>query len=320
MNIISKIGVGLGFVQNRYGFQWLLFIRVFMVLLMSMACNGDRIKTIEDAPLISIQIKDESGEVLSFREAPQRIVSLAPNLTEMMFALGESDRLVAVSQACDYPDEARLLNQVITFPEVDREAILALKPECIIATSEIFSPAQTDWFRQQGIPVLYQHYPDLESIWKGMEQLSLLCGNSSAGKVLCDSLRMETAKIRKTEASTKKVCILVNSAPLMLPGRKSFLNDMIEAAGGINPGGAFDRAYIEIDAEFLLQQNPDFIVIPSRDDQEALAFLSRFPSLSKLKAVEGKRIFRVDPSLYFRPGPRSLDALKELHSILHPGA
>jgi iron complex transport system substrate-binding protein len=291
----------------------------FLWVVLSLSCGGDRLKTIEDAPVISIQITDDSGEMLSFREAPQRIISLAPNLTEMMFFLGESHRLSGVSQACDFPDEARFLNQVTTFPEIDREAILALEPECLLATSEIFSPAQTDWFRQQGIPVLYQQYTDLESVWKGMEQLAMLCGNKSKGKAICDSFRMEVASIRQSARSAHKVCILVNSAPLMIAGRNSFLHDIIEVAGGNNSGEAFERAYVEVDAEFLLQENPDFMVIPAREDSEALAFIERYPALRKLQAVEGKRIFRVDPSVYFRPGPRSLEALKELHAILHPG-
>lgn len=302
--------------KESYIIVYIRFIFLFLVL---SSCSEQRNRAIEEAPLISIQLKDENGKEILFKDAPGRIVSLAPSLTEMMYALGESDRLIAVSQACDYPDAAQLKLQVSTFPELDRETILGLEPECILATSEIFSPAQVQWFRNQGIPVIFQQYPDLQSVWSGMEQLGVLCGNSDYAHSVCDSFRNVTERIRKSPRTSFNLALLVNSAPLMIVGKESYLNDLIEIAGGKNIGSAFNRSYVEIDVEFLLQKNPDFLLIPAKDDQEALLFLQHYPQLSQLAAVQGKRIFRIEPSVYLRPGPRIIEALQEVQSILRPG-
>jgi iron complex transport system substrate-binding protein len=296
-----------------------LNILLIFLLFILVACESERKQAIEQAPLISIRIPDENGKEMIFPDPPKRIVSLAPSMTEMMFAIGESKRLIAVSQACDFPKEAQLLQQVTTFPELDRETLLSLQTDCILATSEIFSPAQVLWFRQQGIPVIFQSYPNLESIWSGIEQLGILSGSSDFSFQIGDSLRKETHRIKQEQKTQQSIVLLVNASPLMIVGKGGYLNDLLETAGGQNPGSAFNRAYVEVDAEFLLKNNPDFILIPAKDELEALAFLQKYPQLSGLKAVQGKRLFRVDPSIYLRPGPRSIQALQEVYSILHPG-
>lgn len=296
-----------------------MYIRFIFLFLILTACNGTRDRAIEDAPLISIRISDEQGKEMVFKDAPTRIISLAPSLTEMMFALGESDRLIAVSQACDFPDSTQLMQQIITFPELDRESVLGLAPDCILATSEIFSPAQVLWFRDQGIPVVYQQYSDLESVWKGMEQLGILGGGTEFAKRVCDSLRNETEKVRSSTRTALTMALLVNTSPLMIVGKGGYLNEILEIGGGKNIGARFNRAYVEVDVEFLLKENPDFLLVPAKNDHEALLFLQQYPQLNKLSAVQEKRIFRIDPSIYLRPGPRSIQALQEVQSILHPG-
>lgn len=303
-------------VKSCYTYRVILLL--FWVL-GSMGCGGERRQAIEDAPLISIRIPDENGGEMRFRDPPVRIVSLSPSMTEIVFALGEQSRLAGVSQSCDYPDAARLYQQITTFPEIDRESILALNPDCILATADIFSPAQALWFRQQGIPVVYQAYPDLSSVWKGIGHIARLCGSRPEALAVVDSLVKVAQGIQERPRAAGSVAILVNSAPLMIAGGQGFLNDLIHAAGGKNIGSAFKRDYVETDAEFLMKENPDFLVVPARDDYEALAFLEQHPRLSAMGAVAGKRIFRVDPSVFLRPGPRSLQALMEMRSILQPG-
>lgn len=303
-------------VKRRYTQQVILLL---LLVLEVMGCGGERRQAIEEAPLISIRIPDENGGEMLFREPPVRIVSLSPSMTEIVFALGEQNRLAGVSQSCDYPEEARLYQQITTFPEIDREAILSLNPDCILATSDIFSPAQALWFRQQGIPVVYQSYPDLVSVWKGIGHIARLCGSRPEALAVVDSLEKGAQEIQEKPRAGGTVAILVNSSPLMIAGGQGFLNDLILTAGGKNIGADFQRDYVETDAEFLMNKNPDFLVIPGRDDYEALAFLEQHPRLTGMGAVAGKRIFRVDPSVFLRPGPRSVQALMEMRSILQPG-
>lgn len=296
----------------------LLVISLFLIA----ACTDERSRKVEDAPLISIRIQDDLGQTLIFPEKPARIISLAANITEMIYAVGGEGSLVAVSQACDFPPEAQKQKNIVsTYPELDTESILMQNPDCILATGEIFPATMVSWFQQYKIPLVFQQYDSLEDVYRNMEQIALLCGRAGQGKIVVDSLRALSDSIEGLAEGEIQysVAVLAGSSPLNLNAGSSYMNDLIRIAGGRNIAGALKGAYAEVTPEFLLKENPDFILIPATSEADALMFLSRYPALSALKAVREKRLIQVDPFVYFRPGPRTVQALMEIHSILHPG-
>jgi iron complex transport system substrate-binding protein len=296
-------------------------LALFMLSCLLYACESSVKKDIEQAPLISLVYTDDTGRELHFETAPKRLISLAPSITEMIYYLEAEDCLLATSQACNYPSEGITKSKVQTYPELDTETILSLKPDLILATSEIFSPEIGPWFHQYQIPVLFQQYTRLEDIFRNMEALTQLiaCKPNSPDKIASLRRVCDSVQTRHENAVRHKVMILVNAAPLCIAGKTSFMQDLIRTAGGQNIGESLDQAYPEVTSEFLIQQNPDFILLPAKDEASALEFIIQHPELNRLKAISEKRLILVDPDIYLRPGPRSIDALIELATLLHPG-
>jgi len=292
-----------------------------LICLVFSACNNERQSAVASAPLISIHYTDDLGNTLNFPNTPERVISLAPNITEMMYALGAEDRLIACSQACDYPLATQLLPRVFTYPELDTESILGFNPDLILATTEIFPAELGAWFGNYKIPVLFQSYTSLSDVYRNMEQLSVLLGMEEKGKSITGKMRSvsDSIALAHSKQTQYSVMILVNANPLCIAGKRSYMDDLIRMGGGKNIGGLMDQAYPEVSLEFILKQDPDFILLPAKDDASALQFITQNPILASLNAVREKRLIRVNPDVYFRPGPRTLEALIEIADLLHPG-
>jgi iron complex transport system substrate-binding protein len=154
-----------------------------------------------------------------------------------------------------------------------------------------------------------------------MESLTTLLACKSEVKEKIAHLRTvrDSVQQKHAKALRPKVVILVNATPLCIAGGQSFMQDLITIAGGQNIGKDLKQAYPEITSEFLIQQDPDFIILPARDESSALEFIIQHPELNTMRAISEKRLILVDPDLYLRPGPRSIEALIEIASLLHPG-
>lgn len=299
-------------------------MKVWVSILMCIAfgsCASDRKQDVENAPLLSRAYTDDAGNILHFATAPARVISLTPSITEMMYFLEMEACLIATSQACNYPVDAVSTEKIQTYPELDTESIIALKPDVLLATTEIFSPEISAWFAQYQIPVLFQEYTKLEDVFRNMESLTTLLACKSEVKEKIAHLRTvrDSVQQKHAKALRPKVVILVNATPLCIAGGQSFMQDLITIAGGQNIGKDLKQAYPEITSEFLIQQDPDFIILPARDESSALEFIIQHPELNTMRAISEKRLILVDPDLYLRPGPRSIEALIEIASLLHPG-
>jgi len=305
----------------KFGFS--LFSVIICGCLSSiLSCTSSIDKAIEDAPMISVTVIDDSGAQINLPSIPTRVLSLAPNITEMIYAIGGESKLTGVSQACNYPAEAQTKNTVIqTFPETDLEAIISLNPDLILVTDELFSPEIIQKLKQSGIPVYIQKYQKLSDITRNIRVLGKLLQNENKAVMLADSLDEICSTImEKTQYEIKyPVAFLINDEPIMIAGKKSFIQEMIKLAGGKNIGTSLDRSYPEVSPEFLIRENPEFILVPGDNVQAFSRLVSRFPGLFYLRASEQKHIIEVEADLFLRPGPRTFIGLIKLTKILHAG-
>lgn len=305
----------------KFGFS-LFSIIICGCLSSILSCNSSEDKAIEDAPMISVTVIDDSGAEIKLSSTPTRVLSLAPNITEMIYAIGGESKLAGVSQACNYPAEAQTKNTVIqTFPETDLEAIISLNPDLILVTDELFSPEIIQKLKQSGIPVYIQKYQTLSDITRNIRVLGKLLQIENQAVMLADSLDEICSTIKeKTQYEIKyPVAFLINDEPIMIAGKKSFIQEMIQLAGGKNIGTTLDRSYPEVSPEFLIRENPEFILVPGDNVQAFSRLVSRFPGLFYLKASEQKHIIEIDADLFLRPGPRTFIGLIKLTKILHAG-
>lgn len=292
---------------------------LFAFILLSGCPNPNR-KMIEEAPYLTMRFRDDAGRDLKMKEHPKRIISLAPSLTEMIFACGGGDKLVARSQSSDYPPEATYLPEVVSFPSPDFEAMIDLEADLVFGTDEILPARLIPSFDKLNLPVFLQHYDSLADVIRNIRVTGQILGTDSIAKHLADSLEQKLNSIRQqTTGQIAYPCfVIVSAEPLIVAGGSSYVNDLLVKAGAKNIFGEMNEAYPKVTPEAILAANPEFIIVPDENGQLYADLMVRYPVLAKMPAAGTGQVFAVDPDLIFRPGPRIFEGLEILTRIFHP--
>ncbi len=249
---------------------------------------------------------------------PGRIVSLAPSITETLFALGAGARVVAVSDHCDYPPEVTRLPRVGSFNSPSVEAVLAARPDVVIGAPSPGNHENVRTMLRLGVRVEIVDPERLADVPAMTRRLAAIAGEPAAGERLVAAMARDMEAVRRKVAGAPKprVLMLVGQEPLIAVGPESFLGEMLVEAGAVNvaPAGSWPRLNVEI----VIAADPEVIIDCSMGTEAgtaSLAYWTRFPSLS---AVKSRRVhpFRAFEAL--RPGPRVAIALEELARLLHP--
>ncbi|MGH9441042.1 MAG: ABC transporter substrate-binding protein [Thermoanaerobaculia bacterium] len=242
------------------------------------------------------------------------MVTLAPNLTEIVFALGAGGVLVGVSSHSDFPREALALPTVGGLTP-DLERIVSLRPDLVLATTEGNSRTTVELLERQGIPVLTTSAPNLRGVLQSIRTIGSRLGRADRGKSLAESLerRLEAAEARSRGRAPVRAILLVWPSPPQAAGRGTFGADLLREAGGAD---CVDRpGWPVVSLEFLVTSACRAVVYPAEDATRTI-FLKAFRAgpLSRMAAVREGRLIPVDADVLTRPGPRSLDALERLAS------
>lgn len=267
-------------------------------------------------------VVDDLGRSVTFSHTPRRIISLAPSLTETLFAIGLGDRLVGVTQYCDYPPEAQAKPKVgYTHPNL--EAIVALQPDLIVAPRELLRADILGKFEQLQIPTYIVDAQTLDSILARIQTLGRMLGASPAADELTDRMRRRIAdiKARTTAFPRPRILYALNSDPLITVGPGSFIHQMIELAGGANIAARASVPYPRLSMEVVIKEDPELILFPAgRVEGITGGEERRWHRWSTLSAVKHNRLHLVANDLLNRPGPRIVDGLEALARIFHPEA
>lgn len=285
------------------------------------ACNGNqsRKQLVDNAPSIAQTYVDQTGREIALPKRPDRVASLAPSITEIVFAIGAEERLVARTQACDYPEEVTSYPEVQTYPSLDLEQIASYTPELLLATDEIFTPDDVARLEKLGLPIYLQHFDSLADVYEGIRELGALLRVPERANQVADSLVALEQRIRDSTANQVKyrTMILISNDPLIVAGGTGYLNRLIEAAGGKNAFAEVNEAYYTTTVEQILQVKPEVLVLPARRQTVYTELLGQYPLLYNTPADVNKQVHIMDPDLLYRPGPRLLQGLLELTNILH---
>jgi iron complex transport system substrate-binding protein len=265
---------------------------------------------------------DDLGRKIYLAKAPNRIVSLAPSVTEILFAIGVSERIIGVTQFCDYPPEAKAKPKVgASQPNI--ESLLALNPDLVIAPRAFIRPDVLDKLDQLKITVYILDAKTIEDILSHIQTLGRMLDRSAAADELATSMRRRITDVKtRTQALThRRILYVLNSDPLVTVGPGSFIHQLIEMAGGTNVGAAMQTPYPRLSLEEALRQDPEIIVfpvgttegIPETEQQR----WQRWPTMS---AVKQGRFYRISSVLLDRPGPRIVEGLEALARSIHPEA
>jgi iron complex transport system substrate-binding protein len=264
-----------------------------------------------------LTLQDDLGRTLSLPAPASRIVSLAPGITESLFAIGAGRQLVGVTTYCSYPPEARQKPSVggMTTPSI--EAITALSPDLVVATVEGNLREDVRTLERIGIPVFVTNPRTLEAIQHSLTQLGILTGHGEEARHLVRTLQQREDSLRR-EASTPPVrtMLILALQPLVVAGSNTFLDDLLRAAGAENIGARSPGSYPTISREAVAAGDPEVLILLSDAAADTSTLLEQFPEWRTLSAIRTGHVFIVDADLLSRPGPRSLEGLALLNHLL----
>lgn len=266
-------------------------------------------------------VVDETGRRLVVPARIDRIISLAPNLTEIVYAIGAGNRLVGDTTYCDYPPEAASVAKVgdTLHPSVER--IIALKPQIVLVSTASQLEAFTNQLNAQEIAVYVTNPGNLDGVFHSIEDLGDLLGEQKRATDLVTNLRSRSAAVEVAVKQLTPVTVFyqVSGEPLYTIGHESYLTDLVQRAGGVSVTAAVPGAFPRFSDEAALAARPEAIILPAGDAMgEANSTAAR--SLKNSPAVLNGRVYKLRDDLLSRPGPRLVDGLEAMARALHPEA
>ena len=260
-----------------------------------------------------ICVVDDLEVEVCLDQPAKRIATLSPGATELAFAAGAGDKVVAVVNYSDYPEAALKLPLVGNHTRIDLEALLALKPDLVITWRTGNPPAQMEMLRTLGLPMFAIEPRTFEGVSKVIEQLSTLAGTEQEGFAEAERFRKGIAKIAEQYRDAEPVPVFyqVWQTPLMTINDDHLIGKVVQLCGGVNVFGDMPRLVPRISAEVVLEADPHAIITGSVEGIEDNQ-LDRWKSYTGMTAVAKNNLFFVPASPISRPTPRLLEASRDI--------
>lgn len=278
----------------------------------------------ESAPSSSadMQARDDDGQLLSLPAAPQRIVSLSPGATAMLFAAGGAGRIVGTPEFSVEPEAARAIARIGDSHGFDVEAILALHPDLIVAWTGGASAAQLQPFLRAGLPVYHHRVVQLDDLPGAIERLGVLLHTEAAAHQSARALAARIAAIRAryVRADAPRLLLQVWDRPVYTLGGGQIISDAAEACGYANVYAELHDAAPAVSLESIAARDPDVILVLAADEPTAQQWVEHWQSLPALRAVKNQRVISFVDARLSRMGPEVVGATESLCTTLSNGA
>jgi iron complex transport system substrate-binding protein len=267
------------------------------------------------------EVTDDAGKRVRVPVRPERIVSLAPNLTEIVYAVGAGPRLVGNTTYCDYPPEANQVTKVGDTLHPSIERILALRPQLILVSTASQLETFARQLDEQQIAVYVTDPRDLDGVLRSIASVGDLLGQRAEAERVASELRARAAKVEEATKSSPAVSVFyqLSAEPLYTAGRDSYITDLIRRAGGRSVTADVPGAWPRYSDESALASRPEAIVMATGGSMgEANADIAA--ALKTSPAAKSGRIIKINGDYLSRPGPRLVDGLEQMARALHPEA
>lgn len=284
------------------------FILVFLLLF-----------SVQDS--FSATFTDEVGRKVELPTPPQRIVSVAPSVTEVLFALSLGEKVVGVSTYCNYPPEALKKEKVGGYITPSLEKIIALRPDLVIGTADGNLKTFVNKLTGLGIPVYITSPRSLSGVITSIQHIGDATFSQLAAKRLVESMKrkIETVQEKVQGRPRPRVLHVMAYDPLISSGKRTFVDDLIRIAGGINIAESAKGKHPRYSMEEVIAQDPEVIILSSMKSKDPLAEQRQWWGRWKeISAVRFGRIYVIDADLIHRPSPRIVDGLEEMAKAIHP--
>jgi len=297
------------------GWMTAVLLLCFLVACLG-GCRSGNVGTVGTAkPAETRQVTDDLGRSVQIPVKITRAISLAPSITESIFAVGAGDRLVGVTTFCNYPEEAKAIAKVGDTLNPNMETIVALKPDVVFVSTASQIETFMKTLEQNGIVVYVTNPNSLDGVFKNLTQLGELFGTQDTADKLVGDLQRRVESTRPPAEYEvmphPRVFVQISKEPLFTIGKQSFLTELIARAGGHSVTAEVASAYPKLSKETASALNPEIIILSESDD-------NREPNdvFKNSPAVKNGRIYKVNADLLSRPGPRLVDALEQISKSL----
>lgn len=315
--------------------QKYLALLTLLLLCGGTACQSENLgqpptsPNVQQQQLLQRAVTDDLGRKIQLPAQIERVISLAPSLTESVFAVGAGDKLVGVTSFCNYPEEAKKLPKIGDTMKPNLETIVALKPQLVLVSTD----SQLEGFLRQleanNIPAFVTGAKDFDGVLNNLRQLGDLLDRPDEAANLVSDLQTRVAFVEakvKNEKSDQKsarkpirVFVQISREPLYTIGNASFLTDLVRRAGGASVTAEVESAYPNISRETALAAQPEAIIL-SVDESMGSQNTAPDDAFKNSPAVKNNRIYPISGDLLTRPSPRTVDLIEQIARALHPNA
>lgn len=312
-------------IWKGYNMKKILALVLTLVLMVAMtACQTQQTTPApaeQPAAETKIEITDLKGRQITLDKVPERIVSLSPSNTEILFAVGAGSKVVGVTSYCNFPEEALAVEKVGTFEGPNLELIQKVKPDVVLAGGYIQEDLIAS-LEQLNIPVVSTEATDFNSIFDSIALIGKLSGNDQKAEEVIKGMKDKIAEIQAKvkDQTPKSVFYVVWTDPLTTAGAGTFINDAIKTAGGINTAEKVEY-WAKYSAEELVKDNPEILFSSKHATDKGVTedFYKNDAVFKNLDSVKNNKIYLMsDDDIISRAAPRIVQAIEEIAKVLHP--
>ncbi len=310
------------FLEGKELKKVLAILLAIMLLGLFTGCQQQAVQTPAEQPAADtkIVVTDLKGQEITLDKVPERIVSLSPANTEILYAVGAGSQVVGVTSYCDYPAETANVEKIGTFDGPNMELIQKVKPDVVLAGGYIQEDLIAS-LQQLNIPVVSTEAADFGSIYSSIELIGKVSGHSDKAAEVIQGMkdRISAVEGKLKDQAPKSVFYVVWTEPLTTAGKGTYINDVIKAAGGINTAEKVE-GWAKYSAEELVKDNPEYLLSSKHATNEGVTtdFYKQSPVFKQLDSVKNDKIYLMsDDNTIARPGPRIVEAIEEMAKALH---
>jgi ABC-type Fe3+-hydroxamate transport system substrate-binding protein len=259
-------------------------------------------------------VTDDLGREVKLPEKVSRAISLAPSVTEMVFAAGAGDRLVGVTTYCNFPEAAKAIEKIGDTQTPNIERIIALRPDVVFVSTASQLEAFMQTLEQQNIAVYVTDPKSIDGVAENLRTLGGLFGTESTANGLASGLQQRATAVDENlkGRARPKVFVQISNEPLFTIGKDAFLTELVERAGGESVTREVPTGFPKLSKETASAMSPHVIILSdSEDNREPNEVFRNSP------AVKNGRVYRINADIISRPGPRLVDALEQIAGFLH---
>jgi iron complex transport system substrate-binding protein len=266
-----------------------------------------------------VNITDGYGREIELEKPAEKIISLAPSMTETIFALGAGDRLVGVTTYCNYPEEAKEIDQVGDFEGPNLESVIEKNPDVVVALA--MGDDEKSKLEDAGITVFLQDPQNLDEVFDNIKKIGTILGLQEEAESLTSNMNAKKDSIIETVSNydSKKVFYEVWSEPLMTAGPGSILDEMINLSNGENIAYDAESLYPEYSLELLIERNPE-VYLTADDGFKTVEDIKNREGYENITAIKENNIYMLHPDIVSRTGPRIIEGLEMIAQAIHPEA